>query len=89
MPKDLVHSVQVDISPIVDFHTSVHVKDVKFPAGITVLDDMEDTVVTASHIKIEVETPKAAAATPAEGAAPVAGAAGATPAATEKGADKK
>lgn len=91
LPKDLVHSIQVDISPIVDFHTSVHVKDVKFPAGITVLDNLEDTVVTASHIKVEVATPTAAAAaTPAEGAAPAAGtpAEGAAPAAA-KGGDKK
>ncbi len=86
LPKDLVHSIQVDISLIVDFHTAVHVKDIKFPAGITVLDAMEDTVVTASHIKVEAEASKAAAATPAEGAA-AAPAAGAP--AAEKGADKK
>lgn len=85
LPKDLIHSVQVDISSIVDFHTSVHVKDVKFPAGITVLDNAEDTVVTASHIKVEAATPAAAAATPAAGAAPAAE--GAAPAA--KPADKK
>ncbi len=54
--------------------------------GGTVLDNAEDTVVTASHIKVEAATPAAAAATPAAGAAPAA-AEGAAPAA--KPADKK
>ena len=65
------------MSPIVDFHTSIHVKDLVVPSTIKILDNPEDTVVTATHIKIEEEKP-AVAAVPAEGAA-AAGAGTATP----------
>lgn len=88
LPKDLIHSLEVDISPIVDFHTSVHVKNVVVPSTIKVLDNPEDAVVTASPQRVEVEETPAAAATPADGAAaPVAGAPGAAaPAAGAPGA---
>lgn len=76
LPKDLIHSIPVDVTSIEDFHTSIHVKDLKVPSSITILDNAEDTVVTASHIKVEEARPTgaapaegAAAATPAEGAA--------------------
>ncbi|MBI2639054.1 50S ribosomal protein L25 [Candidatus Peregrinibacteria bacterium] len=96
LPKDLIHSIEVDVSPIVDFHTSIHVKDLKIPSGIKILDNAEDTVVTASPIKVEEEAPKpaeaAAGAVPAEGAVPgavpAAGAA-ATPAAAPAKEGKK
>lgn len=85
LPKNLIHSIEVDISPIVDFHTSIHIKDLKIPSGIKILDNAEDTVVTATPIKVEEEAPKpaeaAAGAAPAEGAAPGAAAPGAAPAA--------
>lgn len=78
LPKDLIHGIEVDLSPIVDFHTSIHVKDLKVPATIKILDNPEDTVVTATHIKIEEEKPATAevpgAGATAEGSAPVAGA---------------
>ena len=77
LPKNLIHVIEVDLSPIVDFHTSIHVKDLVVPSTIKILDNPEDTVVTATHIKIEEEKP-AVAAVPAEGAA-AAGAGTATP----------
>lgn len=92
LPKNLIHSIEVDVSSIVDFHTSIHVKDLKVPSTIKILDNMEDTVVTATHIKVEEEKPAAAAtaegaaAAGAEGAAPAAGAPGAAPAAGAAGA---
>jgi large subunit ribosomal protein L25 len=73
LPKDLIHSMEVDISPIVDFHTSIHVKDLKIPPGIKILDNADDTVVTATPIKVEEEAPKPAEAVP--GAVPTEGAA--------------
>lgn len=88
LPKDLIHSISVDLSPIVDFHTSIHVKDLKVPAAIKILDNPEDTVVTATPMKVEEEKPAPSAplsgtegeAAAAEGAAaPGAPAAGATP----------
>jgi large subunit ribosomal protein L25 len=78
LPKDLIHSIEVDVSGIADFHTSIHVKDLVVPAGIKVLDHADDTVITASMIKIEVETPVATAA-PAGDAASSAAAGTAAP----------
>lgn len=79
LPKDLIHNIEVDVSGIVDFHTSVHVKELNVPATVKVLDNPEDTVITATPPRAEEEikpAAEAAAAAPgAEGAA-----AGAVPA---------
>lgn len=85
LPKDLIHSIEVDVTGIVDFHTSVHVKDLKVPPNIKILDNMEDTVVTATPPRAEEETKPAEAAVGVEGAA-VAGAPGAAPAVGAAGA---
>lgn len=70
LPKDLVRSIEVDVTPIVDFHTSIHVEDLKVPSTIKVLDNPKDTVVTATPPRAEeVTKPAEAAAVPAEGAA--------------------
>lgn len=74
LPKDLIHSVEVDVSSIVDFHTSIHVKDLKVPGTIKVLDNPEDTVVTATPQKVEKEETPAAPVAAEAGAAPAAGA---------------
>lgn len=89
LPKDLIHSIEVDVSGIVDFHTSVHVKDLKLPSVIKILDNETDTVVTAVPPKAEEEEvkPAEAVAVPAEGAAPAgAPAPGAPEAAAKPGA---
>lgn len=91
LPKDLIHSIEVDISPIVDFRTSVHVKDLKVPGTIKVLDDQEAVVVTATPPKVEEEVAKPAEAVAVEGAAPAEGAtpAGAAPVAGAEAGEKK
>lgn len=76
LPKDLIHEIEVDISPLADFHISLHIKDLKIPSMVKVMDNPEDTVANVRPMRIEVEEP-VAAATPAEGVAPVAGAEGA------------
>ena len=86
LPKDLIHSIDVDVSSIVDFHTSIHVSDLKVPATIKILDNPSDTVATVVPVKIEEEVKPATetaalpegATAPAEGAAAVPG----TPAAS-------
>lgn len=80
LPKDLIHGIEVDLSPINDFHTSIHVKDLKVGALVKILDNPDDTVVTATPVKVEEEKP-AAAAVPAEGEAPLSGAEAGTAAA--------
>jgi large subunit ribosomal protein L25 len=81
LPKDLVHEIEVSIEPLVDFHTSIRVKDIVVPKGITVLTPAEEVVATVVPPREEKEElPVAAAAAPVEGvAAPVEGAAAAAP----------
>ena len=67
LPKDLIHSIDVDISGLVDFHTAVHIKDLKVPSSIEVLEEAEDTVVNVTALKVEEEKPVEAVAV--EGAA--------------------
>lgn len=55
LPKDLVHSFTVDVSPLVDFHEAIHVKDIVVPETITVLNDPEDTVANVSAPREEKE----------------------------------
>lgn len=46
LPKNLISSIAVDLGKLKTFHDSITVEDIKFPEGITVLDDLE--VVIAS-----------------------------------------
>jgi len=82
LPKDLVSDIEVSITSLIDLHSIIHVKDIKVPNGITVLNHAEDAVITVSAPREEKEeTPVAAvaAAAPAAGAAaaPAAGVAAA------------
>ena len=71
LPKDLVHELTLDVTLIVDFHTSLTVGDIKLPAGIKVLDSLKINVATVSapRATIEEEEAAAAAATAAAAAA--------------------
>jgi len=92
LPKDLVHVLEVSIEPLVNFHTSIRVKDVIIPNGITVLtspDEVVATVVRPHEEKEEVPVVAAVSAeegavAPAEGSAPVEGTAAVTPAVAVK-----
>ncbi len=55
LPKDLPHSIEVDISSldVVDSHISV--SDLKIPAGVEVLANDTDIVATIAAVKEEVE----------------------------------
>ncbi|MBD3330029.1 50S ribosomal protein L25 [Candidatus Peregrinibacteria bacterium] len=55
LPKDLVHSIEVDISPIEDFTHQITVADVNVPDNIEVLNSPEDTVATVVPPRIEEE----------------------------------
>lgn len=55
LPKDLVHDIKVDISSLENFHDNITIADITIPEGITVLDDMEETLVTAVAPKLAVE----------------------------------
>ena len=83
LPKDLVREIEVSIEPLVDFHTSIRVRDLSIPKGITVLTGPEEVVATAVPPHEEKEEVPVVA-TPVEGVAPAEGAVpaeGAAPAA--------
>lgn len=55
LPKDLVHVIEVSIEPLVDFHTSIRVKDLVVPSGITVLTGADEVVATVVPMREEKE----------------------------------
>lgn len=59
LPSNIPHSLQVDVSSILNFHISVHVKDVQIPKDVTILDKQEETVVTVVPPKVEEAAPTA------------------------------
>jgi len=70
LPKDLVHEIEVDISSLVDFHTSLTVGDIKVPSTITITDAPEISIATvAAAREEEEEVPVVAAEGETEGEA--------------------
>lgn len=55
MPKDLPHSIEVDISSLVDFDAQIKVSDIKLPAGVTAEIDGDEVVALVSAPKEETE----------------------------------
>lgn len=57
LPKDLVDSIQVDVSTLTEVGDKINVGEIKVPAGITIMTDPEHPVVTvdAPHVQAEEE----------------------------------
>ena len=55
LPKDLPHTISVDISKIKNVGESVSVKDIKVPAGVEILANPKETVVMVEALKAEEE----------------------------------
>ncbi len=55
LPNDLIHEIEVDISLLVDFHTSITIGDLQVPDTIKILDALDINVATVSAPKEEVE----------------------------------
>lgn len=64
-PVDIPRHVEVDVSGLTIGH-SIHVSDLKLPAGVEVLDEADTTVATVSAPKVTEEAPVVAAETGAE-----------------------
>lgn len=54
LPTDLVHEIQVDISPLENFGDTLHVSDIVTPKGIEILDDATETLAVIQAPKEEV-----------------------------------
>ena len=54
MPNNLPHEITVDISALVNLHDQIHVKDLKIPAGVEVLNDADDVICIAEPAGEEI-----------------------------------
>lgn len=55
LPADLVNHIEVDLSSLNDFGDSIHVKDLKVPNGMEILEEAEEVVVSAIEPQAEEE----------------------------------
>lgn len=55
LPKDLPKEIKVDISGLTEIDDSIMVKDIKIPAGVEVLDELEDSVIIVAPPAVEEE----------------------------------
>ena len=72
LPSDIPEAFEVDLTPLDEIEAEVRVRELKVPAGVTVLEDPEELVVKIVHkreLKVEEEVPAAEAAVPVEGEA--------------------
>ncbi|MBU1683752.1 50S ribosomal protein L25, partial [Patescibacteria group bacterium] len=76
LPKDLVHEIEVDISPLVDFHSGLTIADINAPEGVRILDAEDISIATVSAPRaeeVEVVAPTEKTAEGEEGEAPAKG----------------
>jgi large subunit ribosomal protein L25 len=83
LPSDLPHEFAVDLSPLVDLESAIHVRDIAVPANVTVLNDPEEMVARVMPPRVEEEPEPVVA----EGEEGVEGEEGAEGAAAEGGAE--
>jgi large subunit ribosomal protein L25 len=55
LPKNLIHSVEVDISPLKTFEDAIHIKDINVPEGVDILNDKNATIATVEAPISEAE----------------------------------
>jgi large subunit ribosomal protein L25 len=59
LPKDLPHSILVDVTSLVTLANQIHVKDIVLPAGVKMITDSEEVVALVAAAKAEKEEPEA------------------------------
>jgi large subunit ribosomal protein L25 len=72
LPADLPSAVEVDVTPLEDFETTLHVSDLQAPPRVTILTEASEPVVRVQAPRVEAEVVPAAeeVEAPAEEAAP-------------------
>jgi large subunit ribosomal protein L25 len=55
LPKDLPHSITLDLSTLIDFSTNIQVKDLVLPKGVKVLTDELTTIVLVEAPRTEAQ----------------------------------
>jgi large subunit ribosomal protein L25 len=56
LPMNMPAEIPVDVSVLVDFDTSLLVRDAEVPGNVTVLNDPDDAIVRVAPPRLEVET---------------------------------
>ena len=54
LPDNMPHSIELDISGLVELDQALHVKDLRIPEGVTVLTEPEKVVAKIARARIEV-----------------------------------
>ncbi|MFN8475128.1 MAG: 50S ribosomal protein L25 [Anaerolineae bacterium] len=55
LPANLIDSVVVDISPLIDFDAAIHVSDLKVPSNVEVLNDVDELVAKVTPPRVQAE----------------------------------
>jgi len=71
LPANMCHSIDADVSNLVNLDQAIHVKDLKVGDGITIVANPEKVVAKIARLRIEVEAVEAVAAPEAEAEAEV------------------
>lgn len=56
LPKDLPHSISVDVSKLLTLEDQIHAKDIVLPKGVTMITDADEVVALVTVAKEEVES---------------------------------
>ena len=67
LPDHLPQSIEYSIESLVDFDTTIHVRDLAIPSDVTLLTDADEIVAKVQAPRVEVEEPTAAEIEAAEG----------------------
>jgi large subunit ribosomal protein L25 len=67
LPSDLPHELRIDLSPLVDLESIIHVRDVSVAENVTVLNDPEEMIARVLPPRVE-EEPEPVVAEGEEGA---------------------
>lgn len=55
LPKDLPHSIKVDLSSLKTFENHIQIKDIKIPAGVEILTDINSVIALVEAPRTEAE----------------------------------
>lgn len=55
LPKDLPHSLAIDLAQLVDFDTQIKVSDIKLPAGVEMIESSDSVVALVEAPRTEAE----------------------------------
>lgn len=65
LPQDLVHEIVVDLSVLATLEATIHIRDLKAPPGVSILNDANAMVASVTTVAVE-EEPTVAAPVAAE-----------------------